>query len=62
MEELYEWHKRLVRDFATSHPSMTYIEAQLKSLDKASILESKTGIPAFCWADCDPKKRTCTAT
>lgn len=59
IEGFYEWHKQLVRDFARSHPSMTYIEAELESQEIASLLESRIGISASCWKDCDPKERIC---
>ena len=59
IQEFYEWHKRRVRSFAKNHPSLTYIEAELESPETASLLESATGIPSMCWADCDPKKGIC---
>jgi hypothetical protein len=59
VEAFYEWHTHRVRNFAQTHPSLTYIEAQLESPDTGRLLEDATGISSSCWADCDPGKRTC---
>jgi hypothetical protein len=59
MNAFYEWHKRLVRNFAKAHPSLTYIEAALEDPETGFLLQDATGIPASCWADCNPQTRQC---
>jgi hypothetical protein len=49
LAQFYLDHVQAVRDFATSHPSLTYIEVSLESEDTGKILESLTGIWSFCW-------------
>jgi hypothetical protein len=59
MNAFYDWHKALVRNFAKTHPSLTYIEAALEDPETGFLLEDATGIPASCWADCNPHTRQC---
>ena len=49
----YEWHKQMVRDFAQSHPSITYVEVPLESSETPHILAESFGISSDCWGKCD---------
>jgi hypothetical protein len=61
LTHFYEWQLEHIRDFARTHPSITYIEAALEDPNIASILHAKTGIPSSCWGDCKPENRHCKA-
>lgn len=52
--QFYRWHTFQVRRFAQTHPSLTYLELSLEANDTGAILEEHTGIPSFCWGDCNP--------
>ena len=45
----YRWHQQFIREFAKSHPSMTYIEVPLEPETTATVLEEKIGVSADCW-------------
>jgi hypothetical protein len=47
--KFYQWHQRLIRDFAKSHPTITYLEVPLEAESTASALEENIGIPKQCW-------------
>lgn len=49
IRQYYLWQIQHVRNFAATHPSMTYIEVSLEDNATASILEERIGIPASCW-------------
>jgi hypothetical protein len=52
--DFYNWHTQHVRDFAQQHPSLAYLEVSLEAPDTAKRLQSYTGIPDFCWGNCNP--------
>ena len=54
--DFYEWHTQHVRDFATAHPSLTYVEVSLEADNTGKLLQDKTGIPEKCWGDCNPDR------
>lgn len=45
----YTWHKKLIRNFAEDHPSITYLEIPLEGAETAQVLEDKIGAPRKCW-------------
>jgi hypothetical protein len=47
--QLYKDHGNMVRSFAQSHPSLTFIEVQLEGNETAAILEERIGISKECW-------------
>lgn len=47
--KFYEWHAQNIRNFVTSHPSLTYVEVSLDDDDIAKQLESKIGVNASCF-------------
>jgi hypothetical protein len=49
IRKFYLWQIQHVRDFAATHPSMTFLEVSLESNETASLLEERIGIPASCW-------------
>ena len=49
IEAFYEEHAQRIRDFARSHPSLTYIEIQLEDDNVAEQLEGSIGVNASCW-------------
>ena len=55
----YEWHTENLRNFAKSHPGLTYIEIPLESPDAGKMLEDAIGIPSNCWGVCKPNYRFC---
>jgi hypothetical protein len=59
VQDFYEWHKELVRNFARNHPSMTFIEVALEDPTTPFILEKRTGVPASCFAKCKPEENFC---
>ena len=58
LEGLYMWQVDYVRQFATEHPSLTYIEIKLEDGDdkNGAILEEAVGIPADCWGHSNVNK------
>jgi hypothetical protein len=56
LAQFYSDHVQAVRDFAASHPSLTYIEVPLESDETGSRLETLTGIPASCWGHANKRK------
>ena len=49
LRNYYLWQVQHVRDFAASHPSLTFVEVDLEADETASTLEERVGIPATCW-------------
>jgi Sulfotransferase domain len=47
--KFYQWHQQLIRDFARSHPTMTYLEVPLEAENTGSVLEDHIGISKQCW-------------
>lgn len=45
----YVAHTTRIRDFASNHPSLTYIEVELESPATPAILQDRLGINASCW-------------
>ncbi|CAB9499039.1 expressed unknown protein [Seminavis robusta] len=52
--QFYISHTVQVRMFAEAHPSLSYLEVSLESPDTGRILQEHTGIPDFCWGNCNP--------
>jgi hypothetical protein len=50
----YKWHTQHLRDFAQQHPSLAYLEVSLEAPETGEILQNHTGIPDFCWGNCNP--------
>jgi hypothetical protein len=58
--QFYAWHTRQVREFALSHPSLTYVEVSLESPSAGKVLKEAIGIPASkCWGKCSPNSKFC---
>jgi hypothetical protein len=53
--DFYDQHTESIRQFAKTHPSLTYVEAALEQDETASYLQSQTGIDADCWRKCKPE-------
>ena len=53
----YEWHKEMIRSFATEHPSLTYIEVELEAEETGDVLQQKIGINATCWGHHNQQKK-----
>lgn len=57
----YDQHTERIRQFAKSHPSITYVEVpSLEAADTARLLEEQIGIDAHCWEDFKPDNLTYT--
>jgi len=54
--EFYEWHKEMIRTFASEHPSLTYIEVDLESPEAGEHLQEQIGIDASCWGHHNQQK------
>jgi hypothetical protein len=55
----YEWHTDLIRSFAKTHTSLTFIEVELESNRTSQILQASTGIKSTCWKKCRPDVFQC---
>ena len=48
--DFYNQHTQRVRNFATKHPSMTYVEVSLENEEqRQQVLQDSFGISTFCW-------------
>ena len=61
IKKFYDWHTDNIRQFATKHPSLNYIEVSLESSETGRIHEDRIGIPAKCWGKCSPNSKFCNS-
>ena len=56
-EEFYVQHRRRIRQAVASHPTIRYLEFDLKDPTAGMQLQNFTGISHECWANCKPNMR-----
>ena len=50
----YNAHTQKIREFATNHLSMAFVELELEGENMGELLEYFTGVPSSCLMDCHP--------
>ena len=57
-KSFYAWHKGLIREFARSHPTITYLEIPLEADNTGQMLEEFTGVGKNCWGHYNQQRRS----